>query len=48
MIYEILTKNDEQIVKATDENGIVYSIPMDLGNSDYQQYLASLDEPDEL
>lgn len=32
------------IIARTDENGNVAFIPKDLGNSDYQAYLKSLDE----
>jgi hypothetical protein len=32
------------VIKATDEDGKVIYIPIDLANSDYQAYLASLDE----
>jgi hypothetical protein len=35
-------------VKKTDENGNVSFIPRDPGNTDYQEYLLSLDESKEL
>jgi hypothetical protein len=50
MIYEILTvgKNQTQdgveIIKKTDEDGQVLWIPMDPAHSDYQAYLAQLDQ----
>ena len=34
-----------EVLKRTDENGIVSFIPMDEANSDYQAYLASLEAP---
>ena len=44
MKYEILTDDysKTQIIKATDENGQEFFIPMDEGNSDYQAYMATL------
>ena len=39
--YEI--KETSNVVTRTDENGVVSAIPMDLGNSDYQAYLKSLE-----
>jgi hypothetical protein len=30
-------------IKATDENDVVYFIPIDAANSDYQAYLKSLE-----
>ena len=41
MTYEKM----ETIIKATDESGKEYFIPMDEANSDYQAYLKR-DEPD--
>ena len=40
-IYEIVTdeKNGSQILKKTDPSGVIYWIPMDESNSDYQAYL---------
>jgi hypothetical protein len=44
--YEEITDDfGSKIIKRTDETGFVAWIPMDEGNSDYQAYLASLDEP---
>lgn len=33
----------EQITK-TDENGVIWYVPADPANSDYQAYLASIEE----
>ena len=45
MIYEFIeTANGDKVLRATDENGNHFWIPNDPGNSDYQKYLASLDE----
>ena len=43
MKYE-LTKTifDEDIVKATTDDGTIWWIPIDPANSDYQAYLATL------
>ena len=39
-IYEVVTTNfGNEIIKRTDENGVVAWIPKDLANSDYQRYL---------
>ena len=44
-IYEKLTDDfGNQIIKRTDEDGLVAWIPIDLGNSDYQAYLEHLTE----
>jgi hypothetical protein len=46
-IYEII-KGDEiftPAIKMTDENGVIWRIPIDESNSDYAEYLASLEEP---
>ena len=46
--YEIITipgndiVADTKYVQRTDDNGQVWSIPMDESNSDYQAYLATL------
>ena len=48
--YEVIEAtefNIAQIIR-TDENGTVSSIPCDLANADYQQYLASLNDTNEL
>jgi hypothetical protein len=46
MKYEIIktTFGDADIIKRTDEDGSIWWIPTDEGNSDYQAYLKSLDE----
>lgn len=46
MNYEIVETQSpmgeiSQILKRTDENGLVAWIPIDLANSDYQAYLAA-------
>jgi hypothetical protein len=38
--YEVI----ENIIKRTDQEGIITWIPIEPANSDYQEYLASLDE----
>lgn len=43
---EINTDINEIIIKRTDENGVVAWIPTDNGNSDYQLYLAWLEDPE--
>jgi hypothetical protein len=43
--YEVVTEELSTIIKRTDENGVEAWIPTDPANSDYQAYLASLDEP---
>jgi hypothetical protein len=45
-IYE--TPDGMSSVKATDENGTVFWIPIDPANSDYAEYLASLETPETL
>lgn len=38
--YEIITSDlGSEIIKRTDENGLVAWIPLDPANSDYQAYL---------
>jgi len=38
--YEVITSDfGGQVIKRTDENGLVAWIPTDLTNSDYQRYL---------
>jgi hypothetical protein len=36
--------SNKSVILATDENGQEFWIPVDTGNSDYQEYLKSLDE----
>jgi len=44
--YEIIsTEFGTEIIERTDANGNVAWIPTDPANSDYAQYLASLEEP---
>jgi len=47
-IYEVIPENAETFtpsyIKRTDEDGKVWSIPTDPSNSDYQAYLASLND----
>ena len=41
--YEKITNFDgTKTIVATDQNDLVFFIPMDLANSDYQSYLESL------
>ena len=44
--YELLpqTESTMAMVKKTDEAGLVWFIPTDPANSDYQAYLKSLEE----
>ena len=42
--YEVLA--DYNTIKATDENGKEYFIPMDEANSDYQRYLRWVEDPE--
>jgi hypothetical protein len=39
--YEIIDNpnSDQQIIKRTDEDGLIMFIPADPSNSDYQRYL---------
>ena len=39
MEYTYEEKTELNIIIRTDENGIVSSVPLDPGNSDYQAYL---------
>jgi hypothetical protein len=43
--YELFTnEGSPSYVVRTDEDGKIWSIPTDPANSDYQRYLASLEE----
>ena len=44
MEYEIIETQYGQIIKRTDEDGTVWTIPTDPANSDYQAYLAHVAE----
>lgn len=44
MEYEVITDETGSVIKKTDEDGKIWWIPMDESNSDYQAYLASLQE----
>jgi hypothetical protein len=41
--YELIVDDLGEVVKRTDENGLVAWIPTDPANPDYQAYLRSLD-----
>lgn len=45
--YEIIKDNNQITIKKTDADGIIYWIPMDEANSDYQEYLKSLEDNEE-
>jgi len=48
MTYEIVKNEfDVEFIVRTEEDGKVFWIPTDLGNSDYQAYLASLEADQE-
>jgi hypothetical protein len=43
MKYEIIQLEPSgQMIQQTDENGTISFVPEDLGNKDYQAYLASV------
>lgn len=42
-IYEEINQDMGTIIKRTDEDGAIWWIPTDPANSDYQAYLASLE-----
>ena len=44
MIYELIETEESKVIKRTDENGVVCFIPTDIGNADYQEYLAQLEK----
>jgi hypothetical protein len=49
MKYEIIELEPSgQLIQQTDDNGVISFVPMDEGNIDYQNYLASLNETDKL
>jgi hypothetical protein len=47
-IYEVIAADEATLtperIKRTDTNGVIWWIPVDSANSDYQTYLKSLDE----
>jgi hypothetical protein len=42
--YEHVKSEFDEFIRKTDDNGQIWSIPLDPANSDYQAYLKSLDE----
>ncbi len=48
MKYTYELQEEGFTVKRTDENGEVAYVPVNENNSDYKEYLASLDETDSL
>ena len=46
MIYELSTTEFGKTIKKTDVNGVIWWIPTDPANSDYQRYLRWLENPD--
>ena len=48
MIYQTITlkmpEGERVLIQGTDENGMVWTIPEDPANVDYQAYLAQLEE----
>lgn len=46
MIYEFVEDDRSSFVRRTDNDGKVWIIPLDEGNSDYQRYLRWLENPD--
>lgn len=46
MKYKIIEVLDKKVIQKIDEDGTVWSIPTDPANSDYQAYLAQLEEGD--
>ena len=47
MIYEEITDAfDSKVIKKTTEDGREWFIPIDRANSDYQRYLAWLEDPE--
>jgi hypothetical protein len=43
--YELIESEESSVVKRTDPDGRVSWIPTDPANSDYAEYLSSLEEP---
>jgi hypothetical protein len=44
--FELIETEEYSTVKRTDPDGKVWWIPTDPANSDYQEYLASLETPE--
>ena len=44
--YEVTETETSTIISRTDDNGQIWYIPADLANSDYQRYLAWLENPE--
>jgi hypothetical protein len=44
--YEVIDGEEGQLILLTEEDGKKWSIPTDPANSDYQAYLAQLEEPE--
>ena len=42
--YEIIESEEGQLILLTKEDGTVWTIPQDPANSDYQAYLAQLED----
>ena len=42
--YKVIDLTDYSYIERTDEDGKVWSIPIDESNSDYQAYLESLED----
>ena len=43
-MYKLIKFRDETLGVSKEENGMKYSIPFDLANTDYQAYLKWVDE----
>lgn len=41
--YEVIETDKSPILKRTDADGTIWWIPLDPANSDYQEYLKSLE-----
>lgn len=42
-IYKVIELETHSYIERIDEDGKIWNIPIDLANSDYQAYLASLE-----
>jgi len=45
MKYEVIENENATVIKRTDDTGIIWLIPTDPANSDYQRYLRWLEDP---